>query len=646
MKKKTAKFKFRVGSTTILLVFSVVIALLTYTYLKKMVTRNVYKNTEIFISTADATRTYVKDVLRPKMVELVPKDDFIPQAMSTSYIGREIMDRLRERFPEFSYKRAATNPMNPANAADEFEAKMLDWFNENPNANEWHGLIKNDRHSYYTRLKPIYAEAECLRCHGNPAKAPADLKKIYGTDGGFNYRVGDVVAADTIYIPVDIPFVAVKEAALNIFLLTVGCLLALLGLFHLLFNRTVVTELKGLLTTFRDISQNSESDIELQKHVPGDEVSQLKNAFESVAKDLKKTHDELQTSEAKYRLIFETSQDAIIILDDHSRINDINAAGIALFEFIDRKEALSIETAYQLFWDVQDAGRFFETLEKKDSVTGFEVDMVDRQGKKRIVMISATVRRDDGNNFTGIDMMLRDVTNRRRMEKHLAQTEKLAAIGQLASGVAHEINNPLGVIKCYADLMAKEVEQNAQTIGDIRIIQKHTDQCKSVVEALLNFARVSESKMVRCDIRSCIEDVFKVVSPQLQKDHITVRKELADKLPHVTIDPQKIKQVLMNLILNARQAMPDGGMITVRSQWHSADEMVVVEVIDNGIGIGEKNIDHIFEPFFSTKGKQKGTGLGLSISYGIIQQHQGELRVVSQPGAGSRFTISLPSKDN
>ncbi len=641
MKKKTVKFKFRLGSAAILLMFSIIVSLVAYFYLKAMVTRDVYKETEIFISTADATRTYVKDILRPKMVDVLPRDGFIPHAMSTSFIGREVMQRVRERFPEFSYKRASANPMNPINLADAFEMKMLKWFQTHPEVAEWHGVIKNNNRSYYTRLRAIYVEAECLRCHGDPDAAPMDLIKIYGTKGGFHYSVGDVVAADTIYIPVDISFVRVREAAFSIFIIAVVSLVSLWGLFHLLFNRTVVSELKGLLATFRNIPGNAESQDEEVSIEVGDEVTQLKEAFEHVARDLKQTHDELKTSEAKYRHIFETSQDAILILDVKTRIRDINVAGLKLFGLMDRDEALSIETAYQLFWDVRDARQFFNLVEEKGYVNGLETPMVDRTGKKLMVMLSASIRRDENNHFVGIDVMIRDVTEKRRMEKYLSQTEKLAAIGQLASGVAHEINNPLGVIKCYANLIAKELPGKTQAMEDIRIIRKHTEQCQSVVEALLNFARISEAKMTPADIHTCIEDVLSVILSQLNKDKITIKREL-DDIPLITVDTQKIKQVLMNLFMNARQAMTSGGRLTVRTQLRDHGNVVAIEVSDTGHGIGEKYIDRIFDPFFTTKGSHKGTGLGLSISYGIIKQHGGEIEAISEPGKGSTFIVLLP----
>ena len=643
MKKLTIKRKFQFGAASILILFGILISVASYLYLKKAATADIYRETEIFISTADATRTYVKDVLRPTVGPLLPSNSFIPHAMSTTFVSREIMSRLKNRFPSFLYKRAAHNPTNPTNQADEFELSMLKWFNEHPDTGEWHGLIKKNNRSYYTRLRAIYAETQCLHCHGDPADAPQAMKALYSSGGGFGYNVGDVVAADTIYIPVDATFVRIKEAAWLIFLIGTPSLFLLLGLFYLLFNRTVVSELKGTLVKFRNISEPQHPDSDNSAIESRDEFEQVKGAFERVAAELKQTHDNLKASETKYRLLYETSRDAILILDKNTRLQDINEAGLNLFSFKDRAEALSIETFFQLFWDTRDAKSFFAEAQKDGFIQGHEVFMVDRSGKKLAVMISATVRLDEDGKFVGIDATVRDVTEKRRLEKYLAQTEKLASIGQLASGVAHEINNPLGVIKCYSNLIAKGQDPDAQVSQDVKIIQKHTDQCKSVVEALLNFARKSAPEMIEADIHQIIEEVLSVIERQTLKEQISVHKEFDRTIPKLTLDPQKIQQVLMNLLLNARQAITGGGDIRVRTTIRTGTNMLAIEIADTGQGISDINIDRIFDPFFTTKDPGQGTGLGLSVSYGIVKQHGGEIEIVSSPGKGSLFTVLLPA---
>lgn len=646
MKKLPVKAKFQFGAACILLIYSITMASTAYHFLKGMVSDEIYKETEIFVSAADATRTYVKDVLRPRVSDLMPPDGFMPQAMSTSYVGREVMARIRERFPEFEYRRAASSPMNPINQADDFEKKMLSWFNDHPDHDEWKGMITRSGEAYYARMRPILAESECLQCHGAPADAPADMKAIYGVDGGYGYQVGEVVAADTIYIPVGVSFVRIKEAAWLTFLVGIVSLFFLWTLFYLLFNRTVVLELKGLLSTFRNIAgPPGREEIPLPL-TTGDEVDQLKRAFENAALDLQQAHDDLKASETKYRLMFETSQDAIVIIDGQDKVRDINSAGIGLFGFKDREEALSMETYYQVFYDTRDAVRFTRPVKEKGFVKGLEVTMVDRLGNKMSIMVSATAIHDDAGELIGITAMLRDVTEMRRMDKYLAQTEKLASIGQLAAGVAHEINNPLGVIHCYANLIAKSQPPDAQARKDVGIIRKHADQCRSVVEALLNFSRASEPRKKKVDINACINDIVSVLEIQLLKEKYVIERQFdADLLP-ITVDASKIKQVLMNLLINASQAMADGGHISVKTALTNGGEALTIRITDSGQGISKENLPKIFDPFFTTKGPEKGTGLGLSVSYGIVQQHGGHISVDSTLGHGTTFTIWLPIEES
>ena len=641
MKKLAVKTKFQFGAGCILCLYCITAAAIAYEFLKGMVSSEIYKETQIFESVADATRTYVKDVLRPRVAGLLPPDGFIPEAMSTSYVGREVMARLRQRFPEFEYRRAADNPMNPLNRADDFEQRMLRWFTDNPDRHEWQGLIEKDGAEYYTRMRPIYAEGECMQCHGQPGDAPADMKAIYCTGGGYGYDEGQVVAADTIYIPLGFSFVRIKEAAWITFLVGTVSLFFLWALFYLLFNRTVVLELRGLVSRFRSIAGPGGDD-ELLPLSAGDEVEQLKGAFEIAAQELQQAHDDLKTSEAKYRLMFETSQDAIMVIGPAEKVLDINSAGIDLFGFRNRSEALSMETFYQIFFDTREAAQFTRTLAELGFVKGLEVEMVDRLGSKMSIMVSATARRGDDGSVAGITAMLRDVTEMRRMDKHLAQTEKLASIGQLASGVAHEINNPLGVIQCYANLIAKSQPQDAQVSKDVEIIRKHTDQCRSVVEALLNFARSDTPNKRRTDINALIEEVLSVLDLQFQKQKCTLERYFDQRLPLITVDGNKVRQVLMNLLINACQAMPGGGRLAVGTAQVATEKGLTITIADSGQGITRDNIAKIFDPFFTTKGTEKGTGLGLSVSYGIVRQHGGDISVESTPGQGSIFTVRLP----
>lgn len=642
MKKLSVPAQFKLGGGLILFVVCVGASVLVYLFGKHQVELAVYKETEFYIAAVEATRTYVKDVLRPKMYEILPEDHFVVEAMSTSFVGRDIMGRVHDRFRNFRYKRASKRPMNPMNQADELELEMIDKFNRDPNIREWSGILHRDGYSFYTRARAIYAEAECLRCHGDPGSAPPAIIERYGAqNSGYGYEVGEVVAADTVYIPVDFYFTQIKRQAWLTFFIGGAVLLLLITLFYTLFNYTVISELKGLITVFRRIGGKNTGTKENEPQTL-DEIEQLKAAFQNAATDLEKTHNELQDSESKYRRIFETSRDAIFIWSVDKKMMDINAAGIRMFQFRDKPEALSIETVEQLFWDARDGVEMLDILREQGFVKEHEVSLVNRNGDHLHGLVTANLYSDEHGGPVGFEGTIRDITEKKRLAEHLARTEKLAAVGQLAAGLAHEINNPLGVIHCYANLIEKSAADDASVKKDVEIIRKHTLGCKKIVEDLLNFSRMSGTQKDKGDIRTAVDSVLSILEKQMSGKRIRLRQEHAARLPAIVFDMDKMKQVFMNLLLNALQSMDSGGEIRVSTRCDTDDRFVDIRIEDSGCGIPPDRIDSIFDPFFTTKPTGEGTGLGLSISYGIVKDHGGDILVDSRPGKGCVFTVRLP----
>ncbi len=233
-----------------------------------------------------------------------------------------------------------------------------------------------------------------------------------------------------------------------------------------------------------------------------------------------------------------------------------------------------------------------------------------------------------------------DVTDRDELERRLVQADKLSSIGLLAAGVAHEVNTPLAVISTYAQMLAKQVAEDEQKSKILEKIAKQTFRASEIVNSLLNFSRTSPTEFVDVDLNRVLRETLNLIEHQLQTSGVEVRATLADSLPIVRGNAGKLQQVLLNLFLNARDAMPEGGTLTVRS-WGEAG-FVHVEVADTGQGIAPENLSRIYDPFFTTKGVKRGTGLGLSITYGIVQEHNGIIEVESKIGAGTRFRLEFP----
>jgi hypothetical protein len=233
-----------------------------------------------------------------------------------------------------------------------------------------------------------------------------------------------------------------------------------------------------------------------------------------------------------------------------------------------------------------------------------------------------------------------DVTDRAELERRLVQADKLSSIGLLAAGVAHEVNTPLAVISTYAQMLAKQVADDSQKSLILEKIAKQTFRASEIVNSLLNFSRTSSTSLGDVSVNKVIQETLSLLEHQLQKSGVAVETAFEANLPPVHGNSGKLQQVFLNLFLNARDAMPSGGRLEVRT-W-SGPSGARIEVADSGQGIAPEHVHRIYDPFFTTKAARKGTGLGLSVTYGIIQEHGGSIEVSNGPGGGARFRIELP----
>jgi len=233
-----------------------------------------------------------------------------------------------------------------------------------------------------------------------------------------------------------------------------------------------------------------------------------------------------------------------------------------------------------------------------------------------------------------------DVTDRATLEQRLMQADKLSSIGLLAAGVAHEVNTPLAVISTYAQILAKQITSDDPKSKLLDKIAKQTFRASEIVNSLLSFSRTSTTDFVQVDVNKLVRDTYPLVEHQLMKSQVKVELDIDEKLGLVKGNSGKLQQVLLNLFLNARDAMPAGGTLKIRT-W-SEDDAARIEVSDTGDGIPPEYLARIYDPFFTTKGPKKGTGLGLSVSYGIVREHGGNIEVTSKLGKGTEFLLTFP----
>jgi len=227
-------------------------------------------------------------------------------------------------------------------------------------------------------------------------------------------------------------------------------------------------------------------------------------------------------------------------------------------------------------------------------------------------------------------------------QDELLHARNLASIGQLAAGVAHEINNPLGTIMLYSDILNREVPPDSTIKDDLQMISREAARCKEIVTALLNFARQSRVMAQETDVNGLVRELASDLERLPLYEKVVIVQKLAPDLPVIQADPTQLRQVLVNLANNAAEAMPEGGTLTFTTALDPAGDRVHISVEDTGIGIPPEHIPKLFTPFFTTKPIGRGTGLGLAITYGIVKMHRGQITVQSQVGKGTRFTVILP----
>ncbi len=262
---------------------------------------------------------------------------------------------------------------------------------------------------------------------------------------------------------------------------------------------------------------------------------------------------------------------------------------------------------------------------------------------RTVVLNIAIAPLQDAQTQTGALVVVEDVTTRIRLEEQLQQREKLSSIGLLAAGVAHEVNTPLTGVSSYSQLLLGMLSDSDPKHALLQKIQNQAERATNIVNNLLNFSRTGNAtEFTEVDLSEVLDDTLQLLEPQLRRHQIEITRAYISEAPRVFGNRGKLQQVFTNLLLNARDAIPDGGRITI-STFSTDRESVTVEVADTGIGIAAENVAKIYDPFYTTKGVGRGTGLGLAVTYGIVQEHAGHIGVESQPGRGTTFRITLPA---
>ncbi len=827
----TLQRRFLVGLLCIVLVTAGFFFAMLNNHIKEIYLSEAHSKADLMVAHTEAIQYYVRSVLRPAVSGRIGMDEFIIEAMSSSYVTRNILGELNMKDKDFIYRRVARNARNPESEVNAMEALFFDKFLTEPKATRMEDMHAFNGKNYLVVARPVYFDESCMRCHGDPIYAPAVLLDMYGSERGFWRKQDELAGLDIVSVPLETSASGINKSV-TVFSACFGAgMLLLLLSVQGFFNRLVVHNLRRVghilhQNFFQEgsnevlASLRKEVNIETMIHSINKVAEHLKEArakLSDYAKNLEKMVKE-RTS-ALEQAVHERSADVQLFMRLLSDLNNTQEkaalvqtslrlitghfsasraaymcglSGASYTEWpvpqnpnypgkkqytgqLQRQLRLGEPAMYNDVWliPVQTSGQTRGMLGlywgAAQSATGKEdgmpeadprnmpkpadfplalalgrqlgialdnldaIDAILRQNSlldsivegvsDPLILVEADMRPILSNSSArrlartllkncdlapqeavyystevaallrhlGLDKLepqqeqhinreitlpegrsfavsvhpispsssgdlrsvvhLHETTEEKRILSHMRQSDKLAAVGQLAAGLAHEINNPLGVIHCYAELMGS-TDLDEQRHADLEVILRHVEQARSVLNDMLDFSSTRASCPGPCDINALLTSTYDIFKSQGRTKSFEINLNLEAGIPTTYVDKRMLEQVIINLLLNAKDAVKacrpaTGGVITLSSKHDAAANTVIISVVDNGPGIPEQFLPQIFDPFFTTKNPGEGTGLGLTIAFGMVNDMGGTIEAHSpanqtEYNKGTVFNITIP----
>ena len=697
MKSLGTRFLLPFGLLAVL--FSVFILYQTYDASRKHANELVNQQANLALEFDLAIRNYVGQKIRPNVEKFMGRDGFNPETMSTSYISKKIFEDVRKKFPDYIIRFSSENPRNPANLADTEELKMINYFRANPQFKRRTDKVEINGRLYLVHFTPRFLTGECMRCHGDPKDAPAELVKRYGSKASFYRKVGDVAGLDMVAVPIEKVNAALAAEMRHQTIILVAGLALLFGLIIVVFRVLVTRRLAAISGHFQDIASHTESPWMTPVTVTGtDEISVLGSAFNKLLEQLRASHaslekrvdertaelgqanadlrkeavirrqaeDELRKYSEEISDLYNNAPCGYHSLGPDSTFLQMNETELRWLGYTREEVIGKMKWSYLLAPEYLSVyHKTFPNLKERGWMDNLEFELIRKDGTRLPVLLNATAIKNDKGRYVMSRSTLFDMTERRQaeqerkvLEERLQRAEKMEALGTLAGGVAHDLNNVLGIVVGYSELLLERIDESSTIRPHVVNIMSGGQRAAAIVQDLLTLARrgVHTGKVI--NLNNIVIDFQK--SPEFEKmcsfhPDVHVETSIGEDLLNIIGSPIHLEKTIMNLVSNAAEAMPKGGRLTISTSNQYLDkpiqgydavregDYVVLSVSDTGEGIPAADLKRIFEPFYTKKVMgRSGTGLGLAVVWGTVKDHEGYIDVESEEGKGSTFMLYFP----
>jgi len=559
-----------------------------------------------------AIREYVAEHIRPVMQEHIAEDEFVPETMSTSCVARNIFEKVREEFPDYIIKFSSDNPRNPANRASRSELRMIEYFNDNPQVNRWSGRILSDGTDYYAHFSARRMTEKCLRCHGQPEDAPKSLLERYGATRGFHRPVGEVIALDTVAIPMDKANAALASETAGQSMIMMAGLVLLLVAVALVFRSLVARRLAMIAGHFKQVAAQPESASIAPVEVRGrDEIAVLAASFNALVERVAAVHASLEA-----RVTERTAELATMNVELQGEIGD-------------RRHAE-------------------ETLREHAALLRSKNTELEAQGQQLRAQQEELV-----------------AINNALEQANAAAEGANKSKGEFLANMSHEIRTPMTAILGFADVLHEEIScctrcpahvdcpQRAKAKQAVETIRRNGGYLLNIINDILDLSKIEAGKLevhsIRCSPFELVANVQSLMGVRADAKRLAFDVEYVGALPETILtDPTRLRQILINLLANAIKFTETGGVrvIGFLDDADPANALMRFDVVDTGVGMTQKQAARLFQPFTqadaSTTRDFGGTGLGLIISRRLAELLGGNISIVeTRPGRGTRFRVTI-----